>query len=38
MAKRMNATTYDIDSSDVPMLFHPNSAINVNRDAIKASR
>ena len=36
MAKRMNATTYDIDSSHVPMLSHPDFVINVIRDAIKA--
>jgi len=34
-AKRMNATTYDIDSSHVPMLSHPDFVINVIRDAIK---
>ena len=36
VAKRMNATTYDIDSSHVPMLSHPDFVINVIRDAIKA--
>jgi pimeloyl-ACP methyl ester carboxylesterase len=35
VAKRMNATTYDIDSSHVPMLSHPDFVINVIRDAIK---
>jgi pimeloyl-ACP methyl ester carboxylesterase len=34
VAKRMNATTYDIDSSHVPMLSHPDFVINVIRDAI----
>jgi hypothetical protein len=34
-ANRMNATTYDIDSSHVPMLSHPDFVINVIRDAIK---
>ena len=35
VAKRMNATTYDIDSSHVPMLSHPDFVINVIRDAIR---
>ena len=35
VASRMNATTYDIDSSHVPMLSHPDFVINVIRDAIK---
>jgi pimeloyl-ACP methyl ester carboxylesterase len=35
VAKRMKATTYDIDSSHVPMLSHPDFVINVIRDAIK---
>jgi pimeloyl-ACP methyl ester carboxylesterase len=34
-AKRMNATTHDIDSSHVPMLSHPDFVIDVIRDAIK---
>ena len=35
-AKRMNATTYDIDSSHVPMLSHPDFVIDVIRDAANA--
>jgi len=35
VANRMNATTYDIDSSHVPMLSHPDFVISVIRDAIK---
>jgi len=35
VASRMNATTYDIDSSHVPMLSHPDFVISVIRDAIK---
>ena len=35
VAKRMDATTYDIDSSHVPMLSHPDFVIDVIRDAIK---
>ena len=34
-AKRMNATTYDIDSSHVPMLSHPDFVIDVIRAAIR---
>src|ERR1700677_2583323 len=33
-AKRMHATTYDIDSSHVPMLSHPDFVIDVIRDAV----
>jgi pimeloyl-ACP methyl ester carboxylesterase len=33
-AKRMNATTYDIDSSHVPMLSHPDFVIDVIRAAV----
>ena len=36
VASRMNATTYDIDSSHVPMLSHPDFVISVIRDAIKS--
>ena len=35
VANRMNATTYHIDSSHVPMLSHPDFVISVIRDAIK---
>jgi pimeloyl-ACP methyl ester carboxylesterase len=35
VANRMNATTYDIDSSHVPMLSRPDFVISVIRDAIK---
>src|ERR1700722_5331293 len=35
VAKRMNATTYDIDSSHVPMLSHPDFVIDVIRAAIR---
>jgi pimeloyl-ACP methyl ester carboxylesterase len=35
-AKRMGATTYDIDSSHVPMLSHPGFVLDVIRDAAKA--
>jgi pimeloyl-ACP methyl ester carboxylesterase len=34
-AKRMHATTYDIDSSHVPMLSHPDYVIDVIRAAIR---
>jgi pimeloyl-ACP methyl ester carboxylesterase len=33
-ANRMHATTYDIDSSHVPMLSHPYFVIDVIRNAI----
>jgi len=36
MAKRMGATTYELDSSHVPMLSHPDVVINVIRDAVKS--
>jgi pimeloyl-ACP methyl ester carboxylesterase len=36
VAKRMNATTYEIDSSHVPMLSHPDRVLDVIRDAAKA--
>ena len=32
-AKRMDATTYDIDSSHVPMLSHPDFVLDVIRAA-----
>jgi hypothetical protein len=32
-AKRMGATTYDIDSSHVPMLSHPDYVLDVIRAA-----
>jgi hypothetical protein len=32
-AKRMGATTYDIDSSHVPMLSHPDYVLDVIRTA-----
>jgi hypothetical protein len=35
-AKRMNATTHDIDSSHVPMLSHPDFVIDVIRTAANA--
>jgi hypothetical protein len=35
-AKRMSATTYDIDSSHVPMLSHPDYVIDVIRRAANA--
>jgi pimeloyl-ACP methyl ester carboxylesterase len=35
-AKRMGATTYDIDSSHVPMLSQPEFVLGVIRDAVKA--
>ena len=34
-AKRMGATTYDIDSSHVPMLSHPDFALDVIRTAAR---
>jgi pimeloyl-ACP methyl ester carboxylesterase len=34
-AKRMGATTYEIDSSHVPMLSHPDLVIDVIRAAAK---
>src|SRR6058998_2263294 len=36
MAKRMGATTYELDSSHVPMLSHPERVIDVIRTAAKA--
>jgi pimeloyl-ACP methyl ester carboxylesterase len=35
-AKRMGATTYELDSSHVPMLSQPERVLNVIRDAAKA--
>jgi len=35
-AKRMGATTYEVDSSHVPMLSHPNLVIDVIRTAANA--
>ena len=32
-AKRMGASTYDIDSSHVPMLSHPDDVLDVIRTA-----
>ena len=36
MAKRMKATTYELDSSHVPMLSQPERVLDVIRAAIKA--
>ena len=36
VAKRMNATTYEVDSSHVPMLSHPEFVLDVIRDAARA--
>ena len=36
MAKRMNATTYELDSSHVPMLSQPERVLEVIRAAAKA--
>jgi pimeloyl-ACP methyl ester carboxylesterase len=36
VAKRMGAHTYDVDSSHVPMLSHPDFVLDVIRDAAKA--
>ena len=36
VAKRMGAKTYDIDSSHVPMLSHPDFVLDVIRDAAKS--
>ena len=36
VAKRMGAHTYDVDSSHVPMLAHPDFVLDVIRDAAKA--
>ena len=36
MAKRMGATTYELDSSHVPMLSHPERVLEVIRTAAKA--
>jgi pimeloyl-ACP methyl ester carboxylesterase len=38
VAKRMGATTFDVDSSHVPMLSHPDLVIDVIRTAAKAVR
>jgi hypothetical protein len=35
-AKRMNATTYEVESSHVPMLSQPERVIDVIRTAAKA--
>jgi len=36
VAKRMGATTIEVDSSHVPMLSHPKVVIDVIREAAKA--
>jgi pimeloyl-ACP methyl ester carboxylesterase len=36
VAKRMGAHTYDVDSSHVPMLSHPDFVVDVIRDAAKS--
>jgi pimeloyl-ACP methyl ester carboxylesterase len=36
MAKRMGATTYEVDSDHVPMLSHPEKVLDVVRAAAKA--
>jgi hypothetical protein len=36
MAKRMGATTYELDSSHVPMLSKPDIVLDVIRNAAKA--
>lgn len=36
VAKRMGATTFDIDSSHVPMLSHPDFVLDVIRKAATA--
>ena len=36
VAERMGATTYDLDSSHVPMLSHPDFVIDVIRTAANA--
>ena len=36
MAKRMKATTYECDSSHVPMLSQPEFVLDVIRDAAKS--
>jgi pimeloyl-ACP methyl ester carboxylesterase len=38
MAKRMNATTYELDSSHVPMLSQPERVLEVIRAAVKGVR
>jgi pimeloyl-ACP methyl ester carboxylesterase len=38
VADRMNATTYEVESSHVPMLSHPEVVLDVIRDAAKAIR
>jgi hypothetical protein len=35
-ANRMGATTYDVDSSHVPMLSHPEFVLDVIRNAAQA--
>jgi pimeloyl-ACP methyl ester carboxylesterase len=35
-AKRMGATTYELDSSHVPMLSHPEAVLNAIRNAVSA--
>jgi pimeloyl-ACP methyl ester carboxylesterase len=37
VAKRMGAHTYDVDSSHVPMLSHPDLVLDLIRDAAKAA-
>lgn len=36
MAKRIGSTTYELDSSDVPMLSQPERVLDVIRTAAKA--
>ena len=36
VAERMGATTYDVDSSHVPMLSHPDLVLDVIRTAASA--
>ncbi len=38
VAKRMGATTYELESSHVPMLSHPNKVIDVVRTAVNGVR
>ena len=38
LAKRMKASTYEVESSHVPMLSHPNMVIDVVRKAQKPLR
>jgi len=37
VSKRMDARTYDIDSSHVPMLSQPRFVLDVIRDAVKGA-